>query len=458
MTRGLRTLRLVVVLTAVLGASLTDALAQGLDLPLRSVPLSDSTQTSQHLTLTARALGGYDNHLAPEGTLLAAPVSEEIEGGYTGFADIGLRYRRGREAKFFSVDAAGYYLSYSNQSIDTPVGAHIRARGATTIGRSTNLEVAQYASADPYVAFGAFGPLRQDLDVGTGPDANPVNGLTAQRSWATDTSAVLSWQATQRATVSANYNYIRHEFVGGSGFDNTTHAAELTFDQALNRNVSARGSYRFSDSRVANRLLNGDRPIVDNTAEAGFRYSKQRSRTRRVDLEAGAGATHIRTVGDIDLRQLEFWAPSGHASARADLGRTWAAQASYRRGVTVLDGISPEAFLADAVLLRAEGTLGRRVELIFSTGYSTGAQQVGLVTGRYDTYTAAAQARIVLARTWAAVIDYNRSDYQLSGFPAPPLGPVPEFDRNAVRIGLTYSHTLLSPRIERPTRPSGRGN
>jgi hypothetical protein len=426
------------------------AAAQTLEQPLRSTPPADAERSTQRVTLSASALGGYDDHLGSQG-LLTDP--DTVESGYTGFADLGLRYWRGRESQFFSVDGSAYLLSYSNLSIDSPVGGKVRIGGATPFGRTFRFEAAQYVTSDPYMTFGAFGPLRQDLGAGAGPDANPKNGLGPQRSWGTNTSTSLEWRPTQRNILSAAYTYARHEFVGDFGFDNRSHAAELTFDRSLTRRFSARGSYRFSDQLINDRIAStGGRPIVEHTGEAGFAYAKQLSASRRVEIEAGAGATRIRTVGQLGLNELEFWEPTGHVLTRADIGRTWAILGSYRRGVAVLDGISPEPFVADALLFSTEGTLNRRVEIGLSAGYSNGAQQAGSVIGRYEAFTLAAEARFVIAHPWAAVVDYNRTHYQLIGFAPPPLGPTPEFDRNAIRIGVTYSFTM-SPRSARSARP-----
>jgi hypothetical protein len=425
--------------------------AQVLEQPLRSTPRSEAERTTQRLTVSASALGGYDDQLGSQGPVVDSPDS--IESGYTGYADASLRYWRGRDSRFFSLDGSTYLLSYSNLSIDSPIGGQARVAGATTFGRTFRIDASQYLSTDPYVSFGAFGALSQDLGVGTGPDANPQNSLTPNRSWGANSAVSADWRPTQRSTVSAGYSYARHEFLDDVGFNNRTHAADMTFDRALTRTFSARGSYRFSDMLVAGRTaLSAGRPIVDHTAEAGFRYVKRLSATRQVELEAGAGATHLSTAGELGLSQFETWTPTGHALARADVGRTWAVLGSYRRGVTVLDGISPEPFIADAVLLQTEGDLNRRIEVMLSAGYSNGAQRFGLVTGRYNAFTMAAEARFIIAQPWAVVIGYNRTDYQLIGFLPPPLGPTPTFDRNAIRIGVTYSFTL-SPRSERPARP-----
>jgi hypothetical protein len=434
-----------------LGAAVVPAAAQTLE-PLRSAPPRAEDRTSQELVITASALGGYDDHLAPFGAGSVESL-EASDSGYTGLADVNVRYRRGRRAREFSLDGSTYLLSYSNMRIDSPVGGQIRVGGFTTFGRLHRAQFMQQVRTDPYVTFGAFTPIRPDIGPGTGPDANPTNGLGPQRSWGSFTSASVDWRLKARTTFSTAYEYSRHEFIGLGGYDNRAHKARLSYQRSFSRTLAARASYKYGDTQVIQTLQEGSLPLVEHTAEMGFDYTKGLSRTRKLEISGGAGATHVDTLSQFGNTPIKEWTPSGYASARTDIGRTWALSGTYRRGVTFLDGITPEFFLADVFFVQAQGLLERRLQLDFSAGYSNGAQPIsGLSNGRYDTFTAVAEARYVIVRSWAVTASYNRSNYRLYGFPPPPAGPEPRFDRNAIRIGMTYLFTL-NPRAPRPTRP-----
>ncbi len=405
------------------------------------------------LTVSASALGGYNDRLSAEEALLV-PSAGSTQGGYTGFADAGLRFWRGRPARSFSFDGSGYMLSYSDLKISSPIGAQIQLGGETTLGRSARVEVTQQVGTDPYVAFGAFGPLQSDLGPGVGPDANPANGLAPERSWRSLTSTSMDWDWTRRTTLSAGYNYFHSEYLGDTGFDNQAHSARLALARSLTRTLSARASYRYGDTTLTDTTRDERWPVEEHTGAFSLSYAKNLSPTRSVEFDFGAGATHVQTVSLLGSRQLEYWAPSGHASARADIGRTWAISAAYRRGVTFLDGLTPESYLADVVLIRTEGTMSRRIELMFSSGYSNGKQpQTELLSGRYETFTLTAQARFVLARPWAVVVNYNRSDHRFFGLSALSNGLRSRYDQNAVRVGMAYTFTQSGTRAGRPTRP-----
>ncbi len=444
------------IVTIALTVSVVPCGAQGLEQPLRSTPPRDPDQTTYQLTLTASALGGYDDHLTGAGGLTLQSF-ETAQSGYTGFGQVALRYRRGREARSFFLEGSSYLLSYSSLSIDSPVGGQVLAGGDTTFGRSNRIEVVQHVSTDPYVAFGAFGPLGQDLGPGVGPDANPVNGLTPNRSWGSLSSVSVDWRWTPRTTFSTEYEYRRSEYMGEVGFDNRAHRARLALDRSLTRNTALTVSYRYTDTLLVEPVRSENLPVTEQTGEIGFAYDKPLSPTRRMEFSAGAGATHVGTVSRFGGQALDYWTPSGYASLRADIGRTWAISADYRRGLTFLDGITPEFFMADAVLLRTEGMLNSHVGLGFSAGYSNGAQPTGLTNQRYDTFTLAAEARLVIADPWSVVVSYNRSDYFLSGFSVPREG-ASRYDQNAIRVGMAYSVTLASSRTGRQPRPGRTGN
>jgi hypothetical protein len=415
------------------------------------LPVTDPTRTTQHVTLSGSALAGYDDSLMPEGAIQTSSTTE-VQGGYTGFADLGLRYWRGRSRRWFSLEGFGYLMSYSNIGIDPQAGGNVRIAAFAPIGQSNSVELRQEVRSDPFLSFGAFGSLRPDIDVGAGPDANPANGLFAQRSWASDTTASANWQLSRRTTMSAGYEYVQREFVDERGFDNRAHIARTSFAHGFSRTGAITGSYQYYDS-LSLQARDVEWPFVTHAFEAGANYQKGLSPTRRLEFAGGAGATRLESTSGVTGIQVAAWAPSGYFSARGDIGRTWAVSAAYRRAATLLDGLTPEPFLADSVLVRSGGLVSDRVELLFSAGYSNGAEQSGLVqNGRFETFTLAAQARVALARAWAVVVNYHRNEYRLFGYPPPPLGPDPDYGRGVIRIGMTFWYRPHEPRIERPAR------
>ena len=144
--------------------------------------------------------------------------------------------------------------------------------------------------------------------------------------------------------------------------------------------------------------------------------------------------------------------PSGNANVRVDVARTWSISADYRRGASVLEGLTAETFITDTGIVRVGGFVASRSELAFSAAYSNGAAIVPESTAKFDTYTGTVQLRFMLTRWWAALVSQNVYAYQLHGFDLPE-GLLARLDRNATRVGMTFDLPLYGAYIGRRTRP-----
>src|SRR4029450_5108601 len=103
----------------------------------------------------------------------------------------------------------------------------------------------------------------------------------------------------------------------------------------------------------------------------------------------------------IGVGGLVKWTPGGHGGVDVGLGRTWSIGADYRRAISILDSISRRPLVTDATLMHLGAHVGRRLELILSSGYSAGRQSLTSTAGpgRFDTQRMSGEARFTLART-----------------------------------------------------------
>ncbi len=416
-----------------------------------SVP--NPNRTRQELTLFADILGGYDSNLAPENASLVQRSTIPTS-GYTGLGDLLVRYWRGRTARHIEIEGRGYVTAYNLSGIQPLVGQNIRVRGQTLFDQRTRLEGNAYLTRDPFLGFGGYDALPA---IEAAAFANPANGLTSGLSWSRTAIASVTREWTRRVRTSASYDYTRREYIRGPGFDGHSQSALASFEQNLNQTVSWRATYRHSTTTLIE--PNRTRPITDDSIDGGFTYNRNVSRTRRISFGATGGATHVRTTSTITNLPLEYWTPSGSGTVRVDFNRSWAFSADYRRGLAVLDGITTEAFITDALVLRAGGHLNSRTELTFATGYANGRTGDSITSGYYGTYTGTAQIRVGVARWAAAIVNYNYFNYQLDALTFPPgaiLTTIPaSFDRHAVRFGLSLWLPLFGGFVERPNGPTG---
>jgi len=456
-----RTSRVALVVFVLLAPTAAVSEAQILDRPSRpfhgvfgGAEVPNPNRTRQELTLFADILGGYDSNLAPESVnpFLRSTIPTS---GYTGLGDLVVRYWRGRAARYVEVEGRGYVTAYNLSGIEPLLGQNLRVRGSTSIvDPRTRIEGNAYFTRDPFLGFGGFDALPA---IDAAAFSNPANGLTTGLSWSSTGIASVTRDWTRRVRTTASYDYTRREYIRGPGFDNHSQSGQVSYDQNVTQVLSWRVSYRVSDATLFEPTRN--RPIRDDAIDSGFSYTKDLSRTRRIVFGATGGATRVHTTSSITNLPLEYWTPSGSANARIDFNRSWSFYADYRRGVAVLDGLTTEAFITDALVLRAGGHINSRTDLTFATGYANGRTGDVVTPGNYGTYTGTAQARVGLTRWAAALFNYNYFNYQLDALTIPlgaTLTTIPSsFDRHAVRFGLSLWLPLFGGFVERPTDRTG---
>jgi hypothetical protein len=405
---------------------------------------ADPNRTQQTLTFGFDLLGGYDDNLSPEGGGASAEFVPRPS-GYTGLSSASLAYSIGQRARALEVDGHSYMNTYRNIGVTPSYGGEISARARTAIGRRGQADIRQSVRYDPFFSLGAFSVLPAETG-GQAFDSNPTNGIAESRSWTSDTAVSISHRWTQRTGIQVDYGFNKRANKGGAAFDSRTHAGGVAYDRSFSRSTGLRASYRRSNIRSID-FENNVRPVQDDTADLGLRYGRDLSRTRRVSFSAGAGAAHVDTVDEVTREGLTYWAPSGYTTAQFDLGRSWAILGNYRRGVSVLQGLTPQPFVTDATNLSVGGFLAAGTDATLTAGSSsgqTGGQRD--LSGRFRSYTVTGQLRFAITQWWSAVFNYTRYKYKLDETASRALGVSPEMDRNAVRIGFTMTLPLVGGR------------
>jgi hypothetical protein len=396
---------------------------------------TDPNRTRQELTLTANATSGYDQNLNPGGGD-PTDVLRQREGGYTIFADAGLQYFRGRAARSIEAEGRVYLTSYSGLGTGPAYGGTGRVAGMLTIGRRGRLELGQQVRYEPFFSFGAFAPLRDDVEVSSIPETDPTSGFSEERSWTMQTSASMGQRWNWRHLTTLDYGYSNRNYIGAFGHDSVSHSGGLSHDWSFNRQVSILTGYRFSDS-VFTDVGAQQRPLQEHGIDVSLQFQRNLSATRRFSFSLGGGAAHVSTLATLTRRPIEYWAPAGQGSVRVDIERSWSIWADYRRGLTVLDGIALQSFFTDAALVRIGGLVGRRFDVAAIIGYSNGRAGDQEGGGRYESYAFTGQLSYAFSRCCSTVVNYYYYDYRLTGVLGLPIEFPSRFDRNAVRAGIS---------------------
>jgi len=399
-------------------------------------PPPDPNRTSEQLTLTGSLFGGWDENAAALTLDRPDPTRPLFaESGYTGVAHAALRYWRGRQSRSFLVEGRVGGATYSTLEGWQPEGG-VRIEGTTQAGRRTTLTGRAGAAYEPYYTLGGFGPLSPALGPGGVPATGVSYGILEYASWLYDAGASVSRRWSRSQTTTLGYSYAARQYSEGPLGDFTTNRASVDHDIAVSSTVSLRGSYGYSRSDY-DLPPQDERPLDTHDMTGAVLYQRRLSPRRSLVLSAGGGASYADTVDYLTDESVEIWKPTYFASARIDLGRTWALWGDYRRSFNVLNALNYQTYYSDVASMTVGGYLGQRTDVSFSAGYADGSPTYGLGLQTYETYTATAQVRFALAR-YAALM--GRYYYYFYDFARPlllPPGLPGRYDRQGVQAGLT---------------------
>ena len=446
----------------------TSASAQVLDLPPRpyrglfgGAPAPDPNRSRQDLEIHGNFLGGYEDNLVPPGgnTFLSYPP------GFTGFGDATVRYTVGKLTRSLELGGSGFVNTYRNIGVGPSYGGYQMLNARTDLGRRTTLVVHERVTYTPYFSVRLFdsaplAPVARDSQVAPAPTqaTNPLTALAPTGSWLTNAAAALDHNFTRTVRMNAGYSFDQQRYVDNIGYDSTTHSGILGFDEDLTRTASVRASYRFASSEFVQ--ANGSSyPLETNTIEVGPGYRKRVSRTRQIMFAGGVGAVRSHLVEVRSGLTIDEWSPSGYATMRYDLGRSWNVAADYRRAVAALQGTRPEAFVSDTASLVLGGFISRTVESIFTIGYSNGSNLPSpslLELGKYEGFNGSAQVRFRASRFLSVLVSGSRYQYRLNAAAAESLRVPQQLDRNAIRVGITWSLPLVGTYLDDPRSTGGR--
>jgi len=324
----------------------------------------------------------------------------------------------------------GRYYSDTGEVIVTNESgaANLSVRLSSSTTMSLNQSVAY--SASPFA--GLFVPsVAPEIGSAAPPTSN--YSLDAFKSYTSATGASVTHRISPRATLS---------FASDLGYTATPRTAG--YPSVQNRDVGGRIAYSLSRDlhlqfgyTFRQGQYEGSPRSTQHDLNIGIDYSRPLSRTRKTAISFMLGPTVASvplTVGSQDVRRQ--YRLIGDASLRHQVGRTWALQASYRRGIGNIEGFQAPVFTA-AYSASASGFLGRRTDLSLSAAYSTG--ESALTTGTPDqfaTYTGDARLRIAMTRMWATYVEYLFYDYNFNRTVL-AAGLPPSLTRNGVRTGVT---------------------
>ena len=210
------------------------------------------------------------------------------------------------------------------------------------------------------------------------------------------------------------------------------------------------GSPRRTSTRRALTAWAGSAPSIVWASER--RYSRALSISRRANFRVNITPSTLEITESTfnDAVAGRVYRMQGDASVEYQFRRTWRASGTVQRGVDYL-AVLAEPIFSDAGRFSLEGLLTRRIDLLATAGYATGASVVNR-SSQLDTYTGNVRLRFALTRTLAFYSEYLYIHYDQRGQLLAPEIPR-AFEQHGVRIGLTLWASVSMSTCRR--RPAG---
>jgi hypothetical protein len=393
------------------------------------------------MTLTASALGGYDDNLAADIGSGTGTVPTAAASGYTGYFDGALDYLYGNSDHSLRASASGNVRTFSDYLEDPAVGGTATVSGSTRLGRRHTLGGSQQIRYEPLFTSGSSYTSGLPLPPGVSGTV-PTAGLLSRRSLSSLSSVSLDREWSRRDSTRLGYSYTTQQFEDDYG-DNSFHRVVAEYRRTVSRAARVRAGYRYGRGDFTD-YGGTTRPYREHTIDGGPEIETALSPRRRLGLSIGGGATYTETLSSVTGEDYDYWVPFGSVTATVDLTPTWSLAGGYSRGFSVLQGLTEEIYSTDTVFVRTGGPLAARTDLVIGGTFASGRTPTASgVEDDFDVYGASAVLRYGITRTVSATAGYYYYHHVYSNPAALPTGFPGEYDRNAVRVGITVWAPLL---------------
>jgi hypothetical protein len=226
----------------------------------------------------------------------------------------------------------------------------------------------------------------------------------------------------------------------------------------LSQRIGAIVSHRFTQDlslhtgygyRTANNVIPGLANIRYHELDLGVDYTRALSLSRRTTIAFGTGSAilprdqYSLTPGETVARPASSFVVNGRATLMRRMGRTWQAAVDGSRGVQVLEGFV-QPLIVNTLAANVGGNLSRRTSFSSAAGFTSGTVGVGGGPGtNYQMWNVSVAFQRAISRRWAFDTHYTYFENRYGKAVLLPTGVLNEFQRQTLRIGLTWRTPIL---------------
>ena len=395
--------------------------------PYRGIFASGVDNSGQSLTVSSTVSGGYDDNVLADATRRNT-IQNSREGTLAQFSG-GLNYSLAGARGSLTAGAGTslrYYPSLENDLFKT---YNAGIAGQVLLLKKPNLTAHQSVNYQPFTFLSGLSAIGSDpgLDAVAPPEPDFVPIASQYISY--ESGLDLAAPVSRRVSFLSSYSY---RVSDRNDFRFVRNRASMGFDVGLTRDLSLRLMYRYTEARYPGRIVRTHSPDV------GLDFHHALSLTRRTSLTFGVG-TEATAVND----RTRFRA-TGNVDVVHEIGRSWQADASYRRGTYFLDTLA-EPLFADVVRAGLGGLLTRRLQFnamaIATIGNAGFAEQ-----RRFDSYRGSVSLSTALNRFMNVGVDYAYYKYIFDPLIELQPGLPHDVNRQSIRAHVSVWAPLLNTR------------
>lgn len=406
---------------------------------------SRSEPVRTELTLTANALGGYDDNVGSSLGAGGGTVSPAAASGTTGFADVMLDYFRGNQARGINVKALTSLTLFPGYLDSAEPAYKVRFVGTSEFARRFKIRFSTQARFEPMFSPG----LGEGGDPGSAGDFTDVSAtalsttgagvatpsLLLRKSWVNSTKTDFDTRWNERNTTRVFYNFFIQEFTTDLN-GQTYQYGRLEHAYVAGKHVTISGGLdhmagQFTDAAGITRPRTEDTVRVSISTEASLMG-------KPLSLIAGAGVGRLSSQTS-QLVPYEDQMPVGQAGASLGLTRDWSMSGGYQRGYVALQGLTGELYASDTWRLAVDGKLASRVRVGASA--RSGSGQTVSPTGSVDTYRVSGASLgfgIDVGSMTAVTVTAYYFSQRYSNPESLPADFPAQYDRAAMTVGLSF--------------------
>jgi hypothetical protein len=431
--------------------------------PFRGIFGSPPDLNANHsLMFNGSLYGAYDDNVL--GALTARGRGAEQRrlngsGGYGGAhagLNYGLRFSGERLSVGLSAGAQLRYIYYDNQSSFLPsYQDHASASTQFSLTRSLTLTAVQtvgFTQNHRFRLFPVEGQEFEEIEIDDGSIApDPDLDLFQMSALRLSSRVTLNQNFGQHTTLSGGYSFRYVNFIEADegneppsrqyrDYGNHSVHARFQHSRPLSVHATLHLGYgiRMSDGRAGT-----GEPRAAHHINAGVSYSRALSISRRTSLNFSSGSTILsnerlsETNADPRLR----FRINGNLSLVHELGRTWTARATYRRGLVFREGFE-DPFDTDGASAAIGGLVTRRLAFSANGAWALSTMRRDGQTG-HRAFAGSAQLTYALSKYFAAFAQYHYYEFSFGqDIPLDPQFPR-ALDRQGARAGITTSIQLF---------------